>query len=195
MVEHEKKILLTQEEYNTVKTLLYKGVFLKTQTNYYFDTNDFTMNRTKTTCRIRAKDGKFVATIKSHCRDIPGCSVEMDICEKSEFDPQIFNTWGLCYQGELFTERWIMHKDGVCEVALDRNSYLGCVDYELEIEYKEEGEKRAQDILERIAHTLLANGLLTDVKAFYKRVKTSKSKSERFFARKQDLRYQQCDLF
>ena len=194
MIECEKKVMLTYDEYAVISTMVRKGVVLKTQTNYYFDTDKFSMNKKGITCRIREKAGKFTATIKSRNPELPERSIEADVCEKSEFDPQLFKAFGLRYQGEMFTERMIMHEDNTCEVALDRNTYLGCVDYELEIEYGKDGEQKAQAILEGIAHSLKPEKT-TENKTFFGRAGKGKSKSERFFARKQDLRCQQCDLF
>ena len=64
MTELEKKILLTEEEYYYLMehlghdSPLFPKPIVK-QINYYFDTDDLSMNRQNTTCRIRLKDGKY----------------------------------------------------------------------------------------------------------------------------------------
>ena len=71
MTEFEKKLLISKDEYNYLmehfnyeNTLLQKNNIK--QINYYFDTDDFSMNRQNITCRIRLKDGKYKGIIKQH---------------------------------------------------------------------------------------------------------------------------------
>ena len=183
MVELEKKIMLTEKEYLSIVELMCKDARLQTQTNYYFDDDDFSMNKKGITCRIRAKDGKYRATIKNHNIGCPDCSTEEDLVEKSEFDPQIFNVFGLHHQGELVTDRVVMHKDSMCEMVLDRNVYLGHTDFELEVEYSKESEDRAQTLIENIGECLVATEQLTGIDEFIARIGQGKSKSQRFFER------------
>ena len=56
MLEHEKKIMLTEDEYLSILMLMCKYAPMQTQTNYYFDNDDLLMNEKGITCRIRAKD-------------------------------------------------------------------------------------------------------------------------------------------
>ena len=188
MIENEKKILLTADEYYTIVMSMCKHSTVKTQTNYYFDTDTFSMNQKGITCRIRAKDGKFLATVKSHNIKQPDSSIEMNLVEKTYFDANVFNSFGMRHQGELVTERIVMFKDSFCELVLDRNTYLGQVDFELEVEYCEGSERRAQMLLECIAAQLVSTGSLTDVAEFLERVGLSKSKSQRFFDKKCERR-------
>ena len=181
MLEYEKKIMLTADEYLSILMLMCKYVPMQTQTNYYFDNDNFSMNEKGITCRIRAKDGKYKATVKNHNADHPDCSIEVDLVEKTEFDPQIFNVFGLHHQGELVTDRVVMHKDSMCEMVLDRNVYLGHTDFELEVEYSKESERRAQTLIDNIGECLVATEQLTGIDEFLARVGQGKSKSQRFF--------------
>ena len=183
MLEFEKKIMLTAEEYNAISLMRKNDNLPKIQTNYYFDTDDLSMNKKGITCRIRGENGKFVATIKNHNRKHPDCSIEDDLVENKEFDRKIFDTLGLRYQGELVTRRVMIHKDSDCEIVIDKNTYGGVTDFELEIEYCEGREKVAQSLLEDIAKELVFAGLLTNKDEFLHRVGLCKSKSQRFFDR------------
>ena len=183
MVEYEKKIMLTADEYNAIVMHAQKTNPAKKQVNYYFDTNDLAMLKKGITCRIREKDGKYKATIKYHDTEHPDFSTEEDLVEKSEFDPQIFNAIGLRYQGMLVTERTIIHKDTFCEMVLDRNVYLEHTDFELEVEYYKDSEHRAQTLIENIAECLVAVKQLTGVDEFVARIGQGGSKSQRFFER------------
>lgn len=187
MLEYEKKIMLTEDEYFSIM-MMCQYVKTQTQTNYYFDNDDLSMNEKGITCRIRAKDGKYKATVKNHNTEHPDCSVEVDLVEKTEFDPQIFNVLGLHHQGELVTDRVVMHKDSTCEMVLDRNVYLGYTDFELEVEYGKDSEHRAQTLIENIGECLVAIEQLTGIDEFLCRVGQSGSKSQRFFERLKNLK-------
>ncbi len=181
MIEYEKKILLTAEEYNVIALMRKNDNLPKMQTNYYFDNDDLSMNDKGITCRIRAKDGKFIATIKNHGGENPDCSVEDGLVESNEFDTKIFDTLGLRYQGELVTWRVPIYKDNDIEVVIDKNTYLGIIDYELEIEYREGNAENAQTLLKKIAEELVGAQILTNKSEFLNRVGRCKTKSQRFF--------------
>lgn len=183
MLEYEKKIMLTKDEYLAIFMLMCNNVPIQTQTNYYFDDDDLSMNKKGVTCRIRAKDGKYKATVKNHNVEHLDCSVEVDLVEKSTFDPLIFNAFGLCYKGELVTNRVIIYKDSTCEMVLDRNIYLGYMDFELEVEYCKESEDRAKTLIENIGKCLVAAEQLTRIDELISRVGKESSKSQRFFER------------
>ncbi len=185
MLEYEKKILLTMDEYKAIVRLMGENAPTGKQTNYYFDTDDLAMNRKGITCRFREKDGNYKATVKYHDAENPDCSAEEDLIEVSEFDSKIFDAIGLCYQGMLITERVVIHKDAFCEMVIDRNTYLGYTDFELEVEYSKGSEQRAKELLKSVGKTLVDEELVTDLSKFLKRIGQSGSKSQRFFERKQ----------
>lgn len=183
MLEYEKKIMLTKEEYH-ILTDYCKGMPIESQINYYFDTDDLYMNRKGITCRIRAKNGKYKTTIKSHYTNKFDCSVEEDLYEGIEFNSKVFEVLGLHFQGELITTRSTMYEDAFCKVVLDWNTYLKYDDYEIEVEYTDKYEKRALEHLEDVAGCLIVAGLVDSVEDFMSRVGKDKSKSKRFFEKK-----------
>lgn len=183
MFEYEKKIMLTADEYLSFIAPMQDHLPTEYQINYYFDDKELSMNKKGITCRIRAKNGKYKTTVKNHNADNPDCSIEVDLSEKAEFDPLIFNAFGLHYQGELVTERVIMHKDSACEVVVDRNVYLGHTDFEIEVEYCKRNERVAQRIIENIAKWLVATKHLKEIDEFLARIGQEGSKSQRFFER------------
>ena len=189
MLEYEKKVLLTKEEYEVLADQC-KRMAVETQTNYYFDTDDFYMNRKGITCRVRVKNGKYKTTIKNHDTQGLNCSVEENLYEGEELNVKVFGALGMYFQGELITTRTILYKDDCCEIVLDRNTYLGYEDFELEVEYIKECEEMATEFLEKTALFLLAEDLIDSVESFLLRAQKSKSKSERFFERKQIERSQ-----
>src|SRR5690625_181369 len=63
-IEIEFKNLLTKEKYNKlIESLPYKQMTIE-QTNHYFDTKDYKLQRQKCALRIREKNKQFVLTFK-----------------------------------------------------------------------------------------------------------------------------------
>lgn len=153
------------------------------QINYYFDTDDLSMNRQNITCRIRLKDGKYKATMKQHSLNSDH-STETEVKIYDGLDSNVFTDMGLKLQGELITERCIILKDSVCEAVLDKNEYLGHTDYELEIEYSLKHEKDAQAILQFFCNMLTRKKSFLPHKKCYFDSPNISSKSKRFFKRK-----------
>lgn len=187
MTELEKKLLLTEDEYDyLMEHLGYESPLIQkpitTQINYYFDTDDFSMNRQNTTCRIRMKDGKYKATMKNHSSGgDQSTETEMEI--RNGLESNAFTDMGLKLQGELITKRCIVFHDDNCEVVLDKNEYLGHTDYELEIEYASEHEKDAQAILRIFKDMLIRRKCFLTYKESLKDSPNVPSKSNRFFER------------
>ena len=153
-----------------------------TQINYYFDTDDFSMNRQNTTCRIRLKDGKYKVTRKRHSTgEDQSEETEMEIYNGLESNA--FTNMGLKLQGELITKRCVVFKDANCEAVLDKNEYLGHTDYELEIEYTSEHAKDAQAILKIFRDMLTRRKCFLIYKEGIADPPKVPSKSNRFFDR------------
>lgn len=185
MTEYEKKIQLTREEYIALKRR--SGARnVKVQTNHYFDTDSFCMNKKRITCRIREKNGVYKTTIKNHSNADATESVEIDLYEGKMFYTQVFDALGLHYQGKLITERILLYQDCFLEAVLDRNTYLEEEDFELEVEFFPEEEERAINYLKEIAADLMAEKLIETEEQFLHRIGKEKSKSERFFRKKQN---------
>jgi uncharacterized protein YjbK len=182
MLEYEKKIMLTANEYHTLAmSNRCKNIPKQLQTNYYFDDDNFTMNKKGITCRIRHKNGKYTACVKNHNTNHCDCSMESNLPEDVKFDPHFFKTLGLQCQGELVTERIVIYKDSDCEIMLDRNVYLGHTDFELEVEYCQDSEQKAQKLIKSIAEYLTVTRHFEESESFLKRIGQGKSKSQRFF--------------
>ncbi len=180
-VEREIKVGLKKEEYETIVKGSDNPEKLTVQTNYYFDTKDLLMNKKGITCRTRCKNGIYRSTVKRHTVREFGYSTETDFCERDTFDPNVFAAFGLYCRGNLTTERISVYHDKELNVVADRNTYLGKVDYELEIEYSESGYLRAKEYLRKVYALLLKNGLVSGESDWLLRASTGLSKSERFF--------------
>ena len=188
MVELEKKMLLTKDEYDYLLEHFGKDDPIKDkpivkQVNYYFDTQDLSMNRQNITCRIRLKDGKYIATMKCHTNDSDH-STETSIEVRNGIFDNGFIDMGLTLQGVLTTDRCVIIKDEYCEVVLDKNSYLDNEDYELEIEYTSEHEKKAASILRVFKDLLLRRKCFLAYQESFADKPSIPSKSSRFFERR-----------
>ncbi len=153
MNEFEQKIMLTETEYNHMMILFGQSDETVPQTNYYFDTDDLSMNRQNVTCRIRLKNGKYKATMKIHIPNTD-CSTEIDLPTPESTNDNVFTAMGLKLQGELTTERTLLFKNNEFEIVLDKNIYLDVVDYELEIEYGAEESCDVRSPLQRVIDLL-----------------------------------------
>ena len=182
--EFEKKLLIEEDEYITI--LLWLSKFIKktiTQINYYYDTDDLNMNKNGITCRIREIENEFRAEIKKHHYGVSECSCEEAGIAANKNDISFFDGLGVSYKGELTTQRTVICDEGKFKIVIDKNTYLGINDYEIEIEYTPEEMVRAHKCLQDIAGILENVYKNFDVIEFYSRTKNFKSKSERFFER------------
>lgn len=181
MIEREIKVMLTEKEYIKLVTEMCKYDKPLVQINYYFDTDDLTLNKKGITCRVRYKDGSYIATVKKHSTNNPNLSTEQNLGESREYNPDVFNAFGLLCHGGLITERHTLYKNDSCEMVLDRNTYLEKTDFELEIEYIDGFKDKAEKCLCDIAELLGCNKDRAKYDEFFARVPKGKTKSERFF--------------
>lgn len=188
MIELEKKLLISKEEYDyLIERFGYDNQNFKKSTikqiNYYFDTDDFSMNRQNITCRIRLKDGKYKGVMKQHSHDSDH-STETEMAVHDGIISNAFTDMGLKLQGSLTTERCIILKNFNCEVALDKNMYLGYEDYELEIEYTPNHENDAESVLQIFRDMLWCRKYFPAYQKSFSKRPNVPSKSGRFFERK-----------
>ena len=191
MIEVEKKMLLFEEEYKHLMAYFGGDKSVTKQVNYYYDTDDLQMDKQNITCRLRFKNGIWKGTMKKH--HLNGDANEETTVEvyDSIYD-NTFTREGLALQGELVTYRIILLKNDVCEVVLDRNTYLDYTDYELEIEYASGYEQNVWVILQNFTEVLRAVLPSLSALQLYKRLRYKKSKSRRFFDRMKQKWESQC---
>ena len=152
MIEKEKKLLLSKEEYYCLLEHFGKGKPITEQTNYYFDTDDLSMNERNITCRVRFKDGRYTATVKKHTI-AEESSYETDIEVRNGIHDNVFIDLGLQMKGELVTERCVLI----------------------------ESEQEAAAILHTLSDILLYHNSVFSLHNLIERCKNTKSKSQRFF--------------
>lgn len=176
-IEIEFKTMLTKEEFTTLHQRLPFPAQPIVQTNYYFETEDFSLKAHASALRIRKKGDQYTLTLKEpHPEGILETHDSLTEEEANEWfqnNPvteakvaqQLKNmnisTEDLRYYGALTTERYTF-REGKVEYMLDKSFYHEAVDYELEIEASSQVEGQ------RALHTLLEEQRLKERKALPK---------------------------
>lgn len=144
MLETELKSLLSKKQYEALLTMFDYSREV-TQTNSYYISPDNALKAHGITFRIRTIDDVHTVQIKKHINKQGG----LQVSEEAEFkindipyeftDEEVYLYTGYkttaSLIGDLTTLRMsCMYCDGV-EICLDKSTYLGKTDYEIEIEY------------------------------------------------------------
>ena len=170
--EREKKRMLDKQEYDDLRAGIGGDRASELQINYYYDTETEYFKNHNITCRIRQKNQRLVGTVKRHGAD----GQEEHSVEQSFFVkklPQSLEVDGqrAYLKGCLITERIEVVLSANAVLFLDKNSYLGETDYELEIEYEKGHEGTAEGVMLLLDKLMLPKPTLSRVM----------SKSDRFF--------------
>ena len=177
--EFEKKLLLNESEFYTLRELLFSGENAKydDQVNYYYDTQNHELNQKGITCRIRQKNGAFKGTIKTHFNNGDDGSHEENFRVDSLPYQYVVGSSMVTLQGSLYTRRCEIAPFPGIRLMLDQNWYLGICDFELEIEYLPACASQAEGVWGTILHILHRSYTETN----------RRFKSRRFFSRKSIL--------
>lgn len=159
-MEIEFKNLLTEKEYlHLLQTYHFSESDLKKQTNYYFDTSDGLLRQAKMGLRIRELPNKKEFTLKVPTSDehayleitdsLPEYDHHLSLLEQikatqsdvlSYLTKQNFPIDLLENIGELTTIRAERKIEPTILLVLDRSSYYGVTDFELEMEVSDSPE-------------------------------------------------------
>ncbi|MDQ0207884.1 CYTH domain-containing protein [Alkalicoccobacillus murimartini] len=149
--EYEAKSLLSLSDFSTLihhlKLQEHKAI---TQHNHYFETPDSELSAAGSALRIREKNDKAILTLKQPSEDGGLLETHQVLTEKekeealangtlpngqttSQLNSLLLAHNQLSFLGTLTTERIeVSYQDG--SLCLDKSSYLGDVDYEVEFE-------------------------------------------------------------
>ena len=160
MIENEFKIMLTQAQYNAIRSL-YSWDSEKEQINSYYDSPDLKCSDMHITVRVRSVSGKYLLQLKlpADLNEDNGALSRIELEKQLEKIPPVLSgseLKELCgaelpdvdLLGTLTTMRSVKHFPGA-EIDLDRSEYFGKTDYELEVEYTDKAA--AERILAEIA--------------------------------------------
>ena len=144
MKEVEKKELISKEQYLACLAYLMKKQIgnRKLQVNYYYDTDDFRLYTNNETLRVRQIEDqlkleyKHNKTIENNVRTCDEYTQALDSLPSS-IDNDALNIHNCKYIGSLITERYDFKLNNSI-ISLDKNYYLGTLDYEIEIETEDD---------------------------------------------------------
>ncbi len=145
MLENEIKALINKQEFERLKVYLSDKCSVHKsfiQINYYYDNEDHYLSKNKNTLRIRQIEGQLkieykfkkviineVRTSQEYSKFISDMPIAINIFDEFGIDDNNFYK----YIGNLITERSNYYM-GEVVISLDKNYYLGKIDYEMEIE-------------------------------------------------------------
>lgn len=162
-IEIESKVLVSPEDYRKL-VKLFPSAPRYMQTNYYIDSDERILAKSGIALRIREKNGAYEMTLKTPLsqglleKNVPltmneFCSFrdfnEFPKCDLKRFLTMLdFDVAQLKILTSLATERVDIEYEGGL-LSIDRNSYSGKVDYEVEFEYNnmEDAERILGDFL------------------------------------------------
>ena len=141
--EFERKAALTAEEFDALRRsldALAEGRRF-TQENHYYDTKDLALKHSSRTLRVRkigsalTREYKHGKTVVGDIRICTEDNIPIDTIPSLIRGSEIGESEDTVYLplGVLTTERTEYMIDGA-SVALDKSTYLGIVDYEIEVE-------------------------------------------------------------
>ena len=135
--EFERKLIICENDYITLlqdfnKNFIREDIF---QINYYYDTFDFYIFNSDETLRVRQINDNLKLQYKYNKNYSDDIRISDEYSEKISELPQtiIINGIKVYNIGLMITER-INFKLINCTVSLDKNYYLGMIDYEIEVE-------------------------------------------------------------
>lgn len=166
MEEHEYKYMLDKVQYEAILENLRIKYNIqekpKVQINYYFDTDEFHLSKEDITLRIRQIDSNLYLQLKTPIARDNSLSIKKEynktlstftntIDLKNQEFSHLLPCSGKAYLiGSTVTERTKFNIEDGIEIDVDKNSYLGFVDYELEIEFDVEKKQKVQNIIKSI---------------------------------------------
>ena len=140
-IETEYKYLLSVEQFQEVLAkckMKFSFSEHKLQANYYYDTDDNTLNSEEITVRIRQQHSAMKLQIKKHREFDNGLSTSDEYSEKIDILPSVMKIPDIpdkvILKGALVTERQVFSLGKNSNICFYENMYLGICDYEVEIE-------------------------------------------------------------
>jgi len=149
--EFERKLIIGENDYITLLQDFNKNFIREDilQINYYYDTPDYNIFHSDETVRVRQINDSLKLQYKYNKNYSGDIRISNEYSEKISELPQaiIINGIKVNNIGFMVTER-INFKLMDCIISLDKNYYLGMVDYEIEVETT--NEINLPDILQKL---------------------------------------------
>ena len=192
-IEIEYKVLLTEEQFKILEVELPFPEHPIIQINHYFDTFNFLLKSYHSSVRIREIDKQYTLTLKQpkdqHILETNDYLTEKEFISWLNGDPIAKHHTSkrlaqlgivereLTYFGSLQTERKEFSSQQI-SYCLDKSSYNGITDYELELEVPEVGigETIFDTLLEK--YTIQKTKPITKIERFFKTLTTDQQSNQ-----------------
>ena len=182
MLEFEKRIIIDSDEYGLICERLGSGRRL-VWTNYYYDTEALDFRRAGFALRVRECGDSFESAVERSGGSAGRICVRYLAKGADRFRAAEALGTGVRFCGSLRAERMSYPFGKRARLYVDRNCYLGAVDYELAVQYRRGYEKECGAALCAAAAALERALSGFDPSRFLLRADSSAGKSERFFER------------
>lgn len=186
MWEFEYKAILEKKQYEEImksqKLVSNESVERNVQINYYFDTDNNDLHCQGITLRIRQIDSQLCLQLKVPIKAEGVLNVKDEFSQiiedfymeinfkKTSLKEYLPNLDLVIFKGLLVTERNVFKiSDGIV-MCLDKNSYLGMVDYELEIEFDQKKKQEALDLFKNVTNNATITPQVGKKERFFNRL-------------------------
>lgn len=193
MKENEYKCMLKKGEFDYIQSCLKlngsaAAMQHKAQTNYYYDTEDYALDRAGITCRVRDDYCTLEGTLKIHGKSEQDGNLEIPI--KTNGVPESFLLGGkrLLFIGTLHTDRNIYKLSEGISLMFDANTYLGERDFEMEIEFMENKRYEAGKLFREMQLLAYQYRMMCGCASVAEKNEGVPSKSARFIRKKQSMK-------
>jgi len=151
MIENEFKLLISEADFTSIKSKVLhyypeQHPIYIIQTNYYYDTIDFNLNKNGMTLRVISIGNENILQLKTVRKVVSQNKTSNEYHKSLKYIPNIINSNIIpnnlqsSFQliGCLKTDRTSFIISDNIRIDLDKNSYLNKIDYEIEFEYDNE---------------------------------------------------------
>lgn len=148
MQEKELKLLLSKSQFDSLCER-FKCRVIYTHINFYYSDNQNVLKKQGITVRVREKHGNANLEVKipsgkqglvhvkqEYQKELEAIPLKIKGDELTEMTR--YKLPDVVMKGYLITERRVYNWNSETEICLDHNQYLGCEDYEIEVEYVKE---------------------------------------------------------
>ena len=159
-----------------------------TQTHYYYDTEDYTLDKAGVSCYV-LDDGCGLKGAVKLCGKIPETEdIEIPIEADGVSECINLGAFRLKLLGSFHTDREVCKISEGVEIMFDIDSYLGEREYGISLEFTDRGRGEARKLLRDIELLIKQYRAMTGENNFDGYVKTAAPKSSRFIIKKRSMR-------
>lgn len=186
MQEMEYKYILDNNQYTNLISKVSSEIGMmncKLQVNYYYDTPNLLLNKNNITLRVRQIESDLSLEMKTEISEngllkiheelthaIYNLPMNLDL-KKFNWTKYIPHDEEILFKGCLITERRTSKPCEGIKLDIDKNLYLGKIDYELEVEFEEGLDEKALDLLKYYIGDIKKKSCISKKSRFFEELK------------------------